>query len=165
MQSDGNLVVYDLANRPVFASGTHGNPGAFLSCQDDGTSPSIGVDNRRIRRLRSGPLAHSCARTTRRRVPVRVFEADPAFVCLRNLQSGRIIIEIVTGVAQRLLAQHGGLRRLLHDMNKGRPMLPLLVEPGSKATEPTHVVIPQPSLRCTAGVRAGTTEAAPFQTG
>jgi hypothetical protein len=36
MQVDGNLVVYDVADRPVFASGTDGNPGAFLVCQDDG---------------------------------------------------------------------------------------------------------------------------------
>jgi hypothetical protein len=30
MQTDGNFVVYDVANVPRWNSGTHGHPGAFL---------------------------------------------------------------------------------------------------------------------------------------
>ena len=36
MQADGNLVVYDVANKARWASNTQGNAGAFLRCQDDG---------------------------------------------------------------------------------------------------------------------------------
>ncbi len=35
MQDDGNLVLND-EGIPVWSSGTEGNPGAFLRCQDDG---------------------------------------------------------------------------------------------------------------------------------
>jgi hypothetical protein len=35
MQGDGNLVVYTSDNRPVWASGTWGHPGAVLRVQDD----------------------------------------------------------------------------------------------------------------------------------
>jgi hypothetical protein len=37
MQSDGNFVVYDNAGRAVWASGTQGHAGAWLSIQNDGT--------------------------------------------------------------------------------------------------------------------------------
>jgi hypothetical protein len=36
MQSDGNLVVYDSTNHPVWASNTAGHSGAFLSLSDSG---------------------------------------------------------------------------------------------------------------------------------
>lgn len=36
MQTDGNLVLYDTSGQWHWASGTHGNPGAFLNMQDDG---------------------------------------------------------------------------------------------------------------------------------
>ncbi|GAA0453451.1 MULTISPECIES: hypothetical protein [Streptomyces] len=36
MQNDGNLVVYTSDQQPVWASETHGNPGAELVVQDDG---------------------------------------------------------------------------------------------------------------------------------
>ena len=36
MQDDGNFVLYDQNNQPVWASGTSGNPGAHLAVQDDG---------------------------------------------------------------------------------------------------------------------------------
>jgi NlpC/P60 family protein len=36
MQSDGNLVVYDSANQPLWHSHTNGNPGAYLAVQTDG---------------------------------------------------------------------------------------------------------------------------------
>lgn len=36
MQSDGNFVLYDLHNAPVWASNTAGSPGAYLAIQDDG---------------------------------------------------------------------------------------------------------------------------------
>jgi hypothetical protein len=36
MQDDGNFVVYDDAQHPLFNSGTNGNPGAFIILQDDG---------------------------------------------------------------------------------------------------------------------------------
>jgi hypothetical protein len=36
MQNDGNLVVYNEARGPVFATNTQNNNGAFLRCQDDG---------------------------------------------------------------------------------------------------------------------------------
>ena len=36
MQTDGNLVLYDKDGSAVWSSGTNGNPGAFLRCQDDG---------------------------------------------------------------------------------------------------------------------------------
>jgi hypothetical protein len=36
MQEDGNFVLYDQTNNPVWASGTSGNPGAVLAVQDDG---------------------------------------------------------------------------------------------------------------------------------
>ena len=35
MQSDGNLVIYTSPNRPIWASGTAGNPGSWLRVQDD----------------------------------------------------------------------------------------------------------------------------------
>ena len=34
MQSDGNLVVYDVTGVPLWASGTSGNPGAYLNVGD-----------------------------------------------------------------------------------------------------------------------------------
>jgi hypothetical protein len=36
MQADGNLVVYEAAGTPVWASGTAGHPGASLRVGDDG---------------------------------------------------------------------------------------------------------------------------------
>jgi hypothetical protein len=36
MQTDGNLVLYDAQQNPLWNSGTPGNPGAFLAVQDDG---------------------------------------------------------------------------------------------------------------------------------
>ena len=36
MQRDGNLVVYNAQGRPVWASGTDGNPGSWLWVQNDG---------------------------------------------------------------------------------------------------------------------------------
>ncbi len=36
MQGDGNFVLYDQNNDPVWASGTAGNPGADLAVQEDG---------------------------------------------------------------------------------------------------------------------------------
>jgi hypothetical protein len=36
MQDDGNFVLYDQNNQPVWASGTAGNPGADLAVQEDG---------------------------------------------------------------------------------------------------------------------------------
>ena len=36
MQDDGNFVLYDQDNEPVWASNTGGNPGAYLAVQDDG---------------------------------------------------------------------------------------------------------------------------------
>jgi hypothetical protein len=36
MQDDGNFVLYDQDNAPVWASNTDGNPGAYLAVQDDG---------------------------------------------------------------------------------------------------------------------------------
>jgi len=36
MQGDGNLVLYDTSGQPIWASGTQGNPGAFLAVQNDG---------------------------------------------------------------------------------------------------------------------------------
>jgi hypothetical protein len=36
MQTDGNSVIYDATNRPLWNSGTENHPGAFLRMQDDG---------------------------------------------------------------------------------------------------------------------------------
>lgn len=36
MQDDGNFVLYDQNNEPVWASNTDGFPGAYVSVQDDG---------------------------------------------------------------------------------------------------------------------------------
>ncbi|MBP4046347.1 hypothetical protein [Chromobacterium violaceum] len=37
LQSDGNLVLYRMANHhPLWASGTNGKPGCFVTMQDDG---------------------------------------------------------------------------------------------------------------------------------
>jgi len=36
MQADGNFVLYDLTNQPVWATNTAGNPGAHMAIQDDG---------------------------------------------------------------------------------------------------------------------------------
>ena len=36
MQNDGNFVLYDVNNKPVWASNTAGNPGAYLAVQEDG---------------------------------------------------------------------------------------------------------------------------------
>lgn len=36
MQEDGNFVIYAEGDKPIWASHTHGNPGAFLEVQDDG---------------------------------------------------------------------------------------------------------------------------------
>lgn len=36
MQEDGNLVVYAEGDKPLWASNTSGNPGAYLAVQDDG---------------------------------------------------------------------------------------------------------------------------------
>jgi len=36
MQADGNLVMYNAANAPLWASNTVGHPGAYLQIQDDG---------------------------------------------------------------------------------------------------------------------------------
>src|SRR5215216_4697133 len=35
MQTDGNFVLYDALNRPVWATGTENNPGAYVTLQDD----------------------------------------------------------------------------------------------------------------------------------
>jgi len=35
MQQDGNFVLYSAINNPVWATGTHGNPGSRLDLQDD----------------------------------------------------------------------------------------------------------------------------------
>jgi hypothetical protein len=35
MQSDGNLVLYTSSGTPVWATGTPGNPGAYLEVQND----------------------------------------------------------------------------------------------------------------------------------
>jgi hypothetical protein len=48
MNADGNLVVYDEADRPCFQSGTKGHPGAFLRCQDDGNLVVYTRDNKAI---------------------------------------------------------------------------------------------------------------------
>lgn len=37
MQLDGNLVIYDAHDKPLWATNTDGNPGAFLRLQPDGT--------------------------------------------------------------------------------------------------------------------------------
>lgn len=36
MQEDGNFVIYAEGDKPLWASHTHGNPGAFLAVQEDG---------------------------------------------------------------------------------------------------------------------------------
>jgi hypothetical protein len=36
MQTDGNLVLYDKWGDALWSSGTNGQPGVFLRCQDDG---------------------------------------------------------------------------------------------------------------------------------
>jgi len=36
MQTDGNFVVYDLHDKPLWNSHTNGHPGAYLAAQDDG---------------------------------------------------------------------------------------------------------------------------------
>jgi outer membrane protein assembly factor BamB len=36
MQDDGNLVIYGKGDKPLWASHTDGNPGAFLAMQEDG---------------------------------------------------------------------------------------------------------------------------------
>jgi len=36
MQEDGNFVIYARDDKPLWASHTHGNPGAFLAVQEDG---------------------------------------------------------------------------------------------------------------------------------
>lgn len=36
MQTDGNLVLYNTGGQPLWASGTNGNPGAYLTLQTDG---------------------------------------------------------------------------------------------------------------------------------
>jgi hypothetical protein len=36
MQGDGNLVLYGASNSALWASGTSGNPGAYLVLGDDG---------------------------------------------------------------------------------------------------------------------------------
>jgi hypothetical protein len=48
MQSDGNLVLIAPGNRPVWASGTNGNPGAYLSVQNDGNVVIYNAGNRAI---------------------------------------------------------------------------------------------------------------------
>jgi hypothetical protein len=48
MQPDGNLVVFDRLNRPVYSSRTGGNPGARLIVQDDGNVVIYRADGRAI---------------------------------------------------------------------------------------------------------------------
>jgi hypothetical protein len=36
MQDDGNFVLYNVSNQPLWASNTAGNPGAYLAVQEDG---------------------------------------------------------------------------------------------------------------------------------
>ncbi len=48
MQGDGNLVVYDRDNVPVFNTGTHGNPGAQLHIDSTGTLFIIATDGRTL---------------------------------------------------------------------------------------------------------------------
>jgi hypothetical protein len=44
MQTDGNLVLYDDAGVPHWASGTNGHPGTFLRCQCDGNLVLLAPD-------------------------------------------------------------------------------------------------------------------------
>jgi hypothetical protein len=46
MQSDGNLVIYDLLKQPLWDSGTAGNRGAMLAVQDDGNVVIYSADKR-----------------------------------------------------------------------------------------------------------------------
>ncbi len=46
MQHDGNLVMYDHANRPVWHTHTHGNPGAWFIVQEDGNRVVYAADGR-----------------------------------------------------------------------------------------------------------------------
>ena len=48
MQGDGNLVVYDDDEVPVFNTGTHGNPGAQLHLDANGTLYIIATDGRTL---------------------------------------------------------------------------------------------------------------------
>ncbi len=44
MQTDGNFVIYNSKNEPIFASNTQGNTGAFLLLTDEGTITIISHD-------------------------------------------------------------------------------------------------------------------------
>ena len=46
MQGDGNLVLYDWYNQPLWASNTSGHPGATLSVQTDGNVVIYDPSNR-----------------------------------------------------------------------------------------------------------------------
>ncbi len=46
MQLDGNLVIYDIFDRAVWASNTSGNEGAKLVLQDDGNMVIYSVSNK-----------------------------------------------------------------------------------------------------------------------
>jgi hypothetical protein len=48
MQRDGNFVLSDLDGRPVWSTDTAGNPGAFLSVEDDGEVVIVAADGRRL---------------------------------------------------------------------------------------------------------------------
>ena len=46
MQENGNLVIYDATNLPVFDTGTSGNPGSRLIVQNDGNVVIYSPDGR-----------------------------------------------------------------------------------------------------------------------
>jgi hypothetical protein len=48
MQPDGDFVVYDLEGKPIWSSGTRGNPGALLTIEDDGELVIVGRDGRAL---------------------------------------------------------------------------------------------------------------------
>jgi hypothetical protein len=45
MQTDGNLVLYNKSNQPLWASGTNGNPGAYFAIQTDGNAVIYSASN------------------------------------------------------------------------------------------------------------------------
>ncbi len=48
MQADGNLTIYDVEGKCIWASDTIGNPGAYLVAQDDGNLIICSADQRRV---------------------------------------------------------------------------------------------------------------------
>ena len=53
MQEDGNLVIYAPADKPLWASGTHGNPRAALRLQQNGNLVIYSVEGKSL--WASGP--------------------------------------------------------------------------------------------------------------